>query len=542
MATAAPTPAMRLSTYRWLVPGPACVLLQVSFGSFYAYGVFSSRLSTPALTYALGLAAALLSASLTAAGISLHRRPPPASPARRLALASAAFLAAAAALPAFAGTAPAAPRPAFLAIAAAALGTGYGVLYVVSIHTVQAWFPEAPGTATGAVVAAGGAGTLFYVALNTALANARPTDVPAAMRTSAAVATATALAAAAAITLPPDLRWHPDDEAAATAESAPLVKRRVSSRGASSSSPPRLTARDLLVDPLFYLLLTTVTSSVGPGFGVVLHGSRMQTALFAVSPAVADARFFGITLVGVAGRLAVGVAVDAYTAAVVRRSAGSPVAAATADAAGAPFVAARAANLGLLGAQAVALVAAVGLARAGGDGAALLFAVALSAVYLTFSGAAVVTACLCRATFAPENATLAFSLVGLAIGLGDVSFSALVASCAKRHPIKLEALPAVAAAAARAMPQHAKDYDAFFAVSLVFTAVGICACVALVPAELRLSNAAPFVPLSVDGAPPSLYDDLMCTKDSMAGSQDVLEGVLLDEDDDLRELREFAFA
>lgn len=531
---------MRLSTYRWLVPGPACVLLQVSFGSFYAYGVFSSRLSTPALTYGLGLAAALLSASLTAAGLALHRRPPPASPARGLALGSAALLAAAAALPVFAGTAPAAPRPLFLAAAAAALGAGYGALYVVSIHTAQAWFPEAPGTATGAVVAAGGAGTLLYIALNTALANVRPFDVPAAMRASAAVATATALAAAAAISLPPDPNWHPDDDSEAEAEAeatvaAPLMKRRVSSRGASSPLQPRLTAGDLLVDPLFYLLLVTVTSSVGPGFGVVLHGSRMQTALFTVSPAVADARFFGITLVGVAGRLAVGVAVDAYTAAVARRNFGAATVASAADAVGAPFVAARAANLGLLGAQAVALVAAVGLARTGGNGAALLFSAALSVVYLTFSGSAVVTACLCRATFAPENATLAFSLVGLAIGFGDVFFSAVVARCAEHS------LPASGdAAAQRLAAQHAADYDAFFAISFLFTAVGVCSCIALVPADFRRSGAASTDSLVFDGAPPSLYDDLMCTKGSAVESQDVLDSE--ESDDDLRELREFASA
>lgn len=152
---------MRLSTYRWLAPVPACVALQTSFGSFYATGVFTSRLHAPLLTYALGYSAAFLSASLTAAGIFLHRRPPPNSPARSLALLSAALLAVAAFLPTF--SSPTSPTILLFA-ASAALGAGYGVIYVVSISVLQAWVPEHPGTATGAVVASGGVGTLLYVA------------------------------------------------------------------------------------------------------------------------------------------------------------------------------------------------------------------------------------------------------------------------------------------------------------------------------------------------------------------------------------------
>lgn len=152
---------MRLSTYRWLVPVPACFALQTSFGSFYATGVFSSRLHDPLVTYALGYSAAFLSVSLTAAGIILHRRPPPNSPARSLALLSAALLAVAAFLPAF--SSPTSPTG-LLYAASAALGSGYGVLYVVSISVLQAWVPDHPGTATGALVSCGGAGTLFYIA------------------------------------------------------------------------------------------------------------------------------------------------------------------------------------------------------------------------------------------------------------------------------------------------------------------------------------------------------------------------------------------
>jgi MFS family permease len=486
---------MMLSAYRWLVPAPACALLQSSFGSFYAYGVFTSRLHAPALTYALGLSAALLSGCLTAAGLALHRSPPPRSPARALALLSAALLGIAGVLPVFA--APDNPRPVVLALAAGALGAGYGVLYVVSIHVVQAWFPEAPGTATGVIVAAGGAGTLGYVALNTLLANVYRENIPVAMRVSAAAATLVALAAAACISVPPSLHWSPQHghslDLGGIDELTPLSPQKESPQ----VSTPRLTVAEMLSTFSFYCLLVSVTASVGPGFGVILHGSRMQTAIFGVAPDLADSRFFGITLVGVLGRLAVGVIIDAYTASVARRSSLS----AASDTAAAPFKAAKSVNLLLLVTQGSAILVIWPLVRTG-PASAKLFAGALSLIYLTFSGAAVVTACLCRATFSKENSTLAFSLVGLAIGIGDVAFSSLVAGCAERNPFEYSTM---------VVSEHARDYDDFFIVSLLFTVVGFVASVLLAPSdaaqlvwERRLSR-------NSDAAPPSLYKDLICT-------------------------------
>lgn len=499
---------MRLSLYRWLVPGPACVLLQTSFGGFYAYGVFSSRLHAPALTYALGFSAAVLSGGLTAAGLALHRRPAPHSPVRALALLAAALLGIAGFLPVFA--APDDPRPLPLAAAAGALGAGYGVLYVVSIHAVQAWFPEAPGTATGVIVAAGGAGTLAHVALNTALANANRGDVPAAMRASACVTALVALAAAAVVSAPPVLHWSPEDDrgVVGVGEETPLSPRkqrvtRSSSRlggGIKATAGSRLTVREMLSAAPFYFLLLAVTSSVGPGFGVILHGSRMQTVLFGVAPFEADARFFFITLVGVVGRLVVGLVVDAYTAYVARRAALTGAG----DPGAAPFKAAKVVNLFLLCLQGAAVVAAWPLIKTG-PAAATTFAVALSCIYLAFSGAAVVMSCLCRATFSPENSTLAFSLVGLAMGVGDVSFSSLVARCAERHPVDYATI---------VVAEHSDDYDLFFVVSLMFTVVGLVACVMLSPADLSRPWQSTGLSASFDGVPPSLYRDIICTEES----------------------------
>jgi hypothetical protein len=187
----------------------------------------------------------------------------------------------------------------------------------------------------------------------------------------------------------------------------------------------------------------------------------MQTVLFGVSPLVADARFFCITLVGVLGRLAVGVAVDAYAAAATAR---------TGDALGAAFTGAKGMIVLLLAAQTAALAAAWLAIPSGG---AAVFAVLLSVVYLTFCGSAVVTLCLCRAAFSPANATLAFALVGLAIGLGDIFFSSLVAGCAQRHPVDAKFV----------VGEHAGDYDRFFAVSLVFSCVGFGCSALLAPSD-----------------------------------------------------------
>jgi MFS family permease len=449
---------MRLATSRWLYQVPACILLQSSFGAFYACGVFASR--SPPLTSALGLASGFLSAAITTAGLALHAsvaRPRP------LALIAAVLLAAQAVLP-LASTLIA------LYTAAAALGVAYGILYVVSITVAQAWVPEQPGTATGAVVFAGGVGTLAYVAFNAVLAEWLG-SVSRAMAAGAAVQCTVALIAASLISLPPSQMWHPDDdeytsdtilgidEEAAQTLLDPLAVKQHPQHPIDAMSEA-MTVREMLLDPSFLTLLVTLVAGVGPGFGVVLHGARMQAVLFGVEYTVADRRFFLITLAGVMGRLVTGLGVDMYAAArSARLSAGS-----------AAFAAGKAINSGLLALQTAALFAMIPLARTGHQG---LFAVAIGAVYLTFSGTAVINACLCRSTFSPANTTLAFSLVGLAIGVGDVLFSALVSSCAEHGEFP------------GADITH--EYDLFVLYSLGVSIVGLCASFFLKPTS-RLFN------------------------------------------------------
>jgi hypothetical protein len=192
----------------------------------------------------------------------------------------------------------------------------------------------------------------------------------------------------------------------------------------------------------------------------------MQAIIFGVENAVADRRFFLITFAGVTGRLVTGLAVDFYAAAHSARLSAET----------ATFKAGKMINSGLLALQTAALLAMIPLARTGHQ---ILFATAIGAVYLTFSGMAVINACLCRSTFSPANTTLALSLVELAVGVGDVFFSALVSACAERGE--------------RPGSDSTHDYDLFVLFSLFASVFGLCASFHLKPTK-RVSAQSTFAP------------------------------------------------
>lgn len=365
--------------------------------------------------------------------------------------------------------------------------------------------------------------------VNTSLCGMYANDIPRAMRTSAAIQTAVALISAAAVSMPPSPSWTPEkkgsprvDESIAN-EGTPLIEDSPSSpqsgfpsatylsiepdhsassfssrmeKDAISLSEQPMTTSEMMQYPAFYALLATVTSSVGPGFGVVLHGSRMQTVLFGVKPAEADKRFFFVTLVGVVGRLLVGMAVDVYGLARAKsaiskdyrnRSTAVENAGAIFELDGGPtkyaFEGAKVINAALLVLQTVALALVfIFIPR----GFATLFVIAISAIYLTFSGAAVLMACLCRAVFMPINSTLAFSLIGLAIGMGDVVFSSLVASCSENNPLAQNMLSPSSHLDPSLIHSHAGDYNPYFITSLVFSILGLASALWLTPAKRPL--------------------------------------------------------
>lgn len=75
------------------------------------------------------------------------------------------------------------------------MGVGYGFFYVISVHVSQIRVPIAPGTATGAVIAASGVGSLIFVRFNTSLV-ASQGNMPDFMRLSAVIAALLAAMAA----------------------------------------------------------------------------------------------------------------------------------------------------------------------------------------------------------------------------------------------------------------------------------------------------------------------------------------------------------
>ena len=204
----------------------------------------------------------------------------------------------------------------------------------------------------------------------------------------------------------------------------------------------------------------SVSASVGPGFGFVLAVPRMVHTLFAVQLAAATRLLFYVTLVGVAGRIVVGLAIDLQTP--------------QADTQGHAFLGAKRINAVLLATQSTALAAMPACIRYGRGG---MFTLATACVFVTFNAGAVLSACLARSLFAPENATMAFALLGVAIGVGRAGFSLLVASCG--------------GAGAAVGPPGARDvygYDAFLQAAFFVSAVGLIASYYVSPSKTVYRN------------------------------------------------------
>lgn len=371
------------------------------------------------------------------------------------------------------------------------MGCAYGTLYVVSVHVAQLWVPRAPGTATGVVVTASGIGSLLFVRLNTSLVTSGG-GVPAAMRISTGVATALAAIAVFGMSVPPlrsfgkeeeEFLMQPKGVAQVEEESPCLIpmsddSSRSSIDGQRKDTPAadtHISASEMIHTSSFWLLLTAVNATLAPGFGIVLAGSRMQTVLLGVPHALADSRFFWITLVGVASRLFVGVLIDLYGKFLTAYNGAQDC----------ELRAAKAVTMLLLVFQTGAIVAARLSIEAQAPRA---FAISLAIVYWTFSGGAVVLGCLGKALF-PTASTLAFALVGFSVGLGDVVFSAIVASCASSGR---GVIGSGVEGAAVLNDNRNSDYDLFFIISAVFSTVGYVACESigktLADKELRVAG------------------------------------------------------
>lgn len=409
-------------------------------------------------------------------------------------------------------------NPLLLYIAATLAGLGSGAVYVVSIVVLQAWVPESPGMVTGFGLLVGGGGSLFGIYAFELAITLLGGPIPAMAVTglaSGAVATAASL-----LVRPPPPRWRPcaempqddmwsEDEGclptvvesssatsspaptefdptpssrdaahcvvnASTApcptdESTPLLSHKPNPQ--SSPSDTRLSVGQIFADPAFLTLFVSVSAAVGPGFGFVLAFPRMMQTLFATLPPVATKLLFYVTLAGVVGRILVGLAIDLQ----------SP----QADTQGFAFLGAKRINTVLLATQSMALAL---MPICILYGASNMFTLCASMVFVTFSGGAVLQACLARSLFSPEDATMAFALLGVAIGVGRAVFSLLVAACGSA-----DGADSVAAAAKLVhsfSERRMYQYDAFLHASFLVSAIGLIASYYVAPSKTVYRNGA----------------------------------------------------
>lgn len=301
--------------------------------------------------------------------------------------------------------------------AAAILGFGCGCLYVASVDVLQSWVPNAPGLVTGLGMLCGGVGSLIGIPLYANMSAWLGGPVPAMAVAGLSVGTLSLASACLVHRAPRDWDGYPQQavlhHVRAEDESNALLPSSQSVWGPSSTIGwPALNVGDVLKESSFYYLLIAFAGIAGPGFGVVLAFQSMVSRMFGVDADTANRLFFWVTLSGLVGRLVSGMAVDALQKAVAidRRD---------------MLTGARLTNIILLSVQIVGFLS---LPTFIAKGHVTAFTFVMAVVYVTFSGGAVVAACLARGIFMPHNFSLVFSLLAISIGFGDVFFSWTVAS------------------------------------------------------------------------------------------------------------------
>lgn len=464
---------MRLSHWRWLGPIPAAFILQAVFGLQFANGVFASLLNDVTFTQALGVSALFVSLGITAFGILLfyashptrhHNVPRAVTALGSLAIAAQSLVAYGLVV-----------RSAALVYLASVLqGTGAGAIYVVGIVVVQDWVPESPGVLTGLSLLFGGAGALFGIYAFEALVHVMGAAIPA-MTVASLAAGLVSLSAAMFIERPPT-GWCPvaeifDPDTTMTLKDAQHARRttappsertalstiaadygecsatdcdstkttgattdyctiQLGDARASSSckerdtkaevSCRRLSCIDIVMDVSFALVFVSVFVAAGPGYGFVISYPLMLHELFGQSLSSANQMLCYATFFGIVGRLALGFASDVISSC---SSSSSPLSNSTY----APNIdGSKMTNTFILVVQVGSLaVMPVAIAYR----IAWLFNGGVMGIFVAFNGGAVVSACLARDVFAAENSTLAFALLGVAVGVGRALFSVVLAGC-----------------------------------------------------------------------------------------------------------------
>lgn len=430
-----------LKKWRWLAPIPACCVLQCLFGLLYASGVFIARLDIPMYTISIGVAGFFIAVGMTGFGIIMNKLSSPHHYRRApfyIAMIGSIGLTSQCFMP----YALQQKNTTLLFLCAILLGIANGCLYVSSLDVLQAWVPESPGLITGAGMLFASAGSLGGTYVFNMLSNSYGGPLPA-MSLVGACSGLLAMCASALVRRPPK-NWRPEEDM------LPLLKQEARSDMESQTIDPSLTMRDILSEPSFYALMLAFAATVGPGFGFVLGFQAMCADLFLVDLNRANSLFLWVSVVGVLGRVIAGVAVHW-----LQKKSLEP------DGLGG----AKKANHMLLLTQAAAFLSIPYCIQTQN---VILFTVAASVVYISFGGGSVVTACLVRGIFTPNNSSMAFSLVASSIGVGDIFFSWVIARCAQN---------AQGVFGSSNQPFHQNSYNLFWCCGILWSVIGLIATV-----------------------------------------------------------------
>lgn len=439
----------------------------MAFGLFYASGVFIAEIDNALFTLSMGIAGFCIALGITFFGIVMNRLIPASHAVLApvyIACVGAFGLLAQVVMPRALAT-----DDAFMLFGSAVcVGLGSGAIYLASVDVLQAWVPEAPGLITGLGMLCGGVGSLLGIRLDIMLTHLLGGPLPA-LGVIGAVTGFIALASAFVVRRPPP-DWNPklterpgirptmNDECGIMEPCSDSELDRLLSPSNSQLvlDPPYLTVKDIITDRSFYLLLVAFAGAVGPGFGFVLAFQRMGYILFGISMEKANRLFFWVTMAGVAGRLLTGWTVDKLRSLEPESK----------D----HLHGERKTNLILLAVQTVAFLT---IPISIHTGFVYVFTIAAAAVYVTFSGGVVVAACMVRGIFMPQNASLAFSLVAISIGVGDIFFSWIVAYCGALSDAGKNFAPTISSAIISG--SHKGDYNLFLLFGVLWSLCGLAA-------------------------------------------------------------------
>lgn len=365
-----------------------------------------------------------------------------------------------------------------LFLGAVLLGTGSGALYVASVDVLQAWVPEAPGLITGIGMLFGGTGTLFGICIFRALIDWFNSSIRAI--TVVGVVTGGLAFMAAPFVQRPPLHWHPEHDLQIIPPLANDPSLNISLPSETTKLLPtsptyavyhNLSVQDVLTDTNFYLLICAFGATVGPGFGFVLAFQTMCAGMFGVTVDYANKLFFWVTLTGIAGRLFAGLCVDFLTDASSRDDG---------------LRAAQSTNVILLTLQFLSIVSMPFFIR---GGYVIAFTIAASITFITFSGGAVVAACIVRGIFLPNNASLAFSISGTAIGAGDLFYSWVIAQSGKYAALQT-------ALNGDIVEYHYDDYNLFLISASIWSVAGLIATTLLQKSKKVSGDESKVMPLA----------------------------------------------